>query len=78
MVAERLPAMWGSATLATLVSSTSMKVASMTVRAMAQGLISGPDVGEARRAGVFPVPRQQVCRCVEVVHHVVRPSRRTL
>ncbi len=31
-VAERLPAMCGSATLATLVSSTSMKVASITVR----------------------------------------------
>ncbi len=32
------PAMWGSATLATLVSSTSMKVASITVMAISQGL----------------------------------------
>ena len=33
--------MCGSATLATLVSSTSMKVASMTVAAMIHGLMSG-------------------------------------
>ena len=38
MLAERLPAMWGRETLATLVSSTSMKVASITVMAMTQGL----------------------------------------
>src|ERR1039457_4684400 len=38
ILAERLPAMWGSETLATLVSSTSMKVASITVMAMTQGL----------------------------------------
>src|SRR6202040_1313566 len=39
--AERLPAMWGRATLAMEVSSTSMKVASVTVIAMIQGLIAG-------------------------------------
>jgi hypothetical protein len=39
---ERLPAMCGSATLATLVSSTSMKVASITVPAITQGFIAGP------------------------------------
>src|ERR1700723_199099 len=39
--AERLPAMWGSATLATLVSSTSMNVARVTVSAMIQGLMTG-------------------------------------
>src|SRR5690349_12031617 len=36
--AERLPAMCGSATFATLVSSTSMNVASMTVMAITHGL----------------------------------------
>src|SRR4051794_24019846 len=41
VVAERLPAMCGRATFATLVSSTSMKVASMTVAAITQGLTSG-------------------------------------
>jgi hypothetical protein len=40
-LAERLPAIWGSDTLATLVSKTSMNVASMTVAAMSQGFISG-------------------------------------
>ena len=39
--AERLPAMCGSATLAMLVSSTSMKVASVTVSAMIHGLTAG-------------------------------------
>ncbi len=40
-VAERLPAMWGSETLAMEVSSTSMNVASMTVAAMSQGETEG-------------------------------------
>src|SRR5262252_10351004 len=39
MVADRLPAMWGSDTLTTLVSSTSMKVASITEMAMIHGLM---------------------------------------
>src|SRR5271157_4397922 len=39
--AERLPAICGSATLAMLVSSTSMNVASVTVRAMIHGLTAG-------------------------------------
>src|ERR1700690_121565 len=39
--AERLPAMWGRETLAMLVSSTSMKVASVTAIAMIQGLTAG-------------------------------------
>src|SRR5215469_7672892 len=39
--ADRLPAMCGSATLAMLVSSTSMNVAIVTVRAIAQGLCRG-------------------------------------
>src|SRR5438094_8613642 len=39
MLADRLPAMWGSDTLTTEVSSTSMKVASITEIAMIQGLI---------------------------------------
>ena len=41
-LAERLPAICGSATLATLVSSTSMNVASMTVMAMIHGLMESP------------------------------------
>src|SRR5215467_10573889 len=41
IVADRLPAMWGSDTLTTLVSSTSMKVASMTLIAMTHGLTWG-------------------------------------
>ena len=40
-LAERLPAMCGSATLAIETSSTSMNVASVTVRAIAQGLCLG-------------------------------------
>src|SRR5580658_11008936 len=39
--AERLPAICGSATLAMLVSSTSMNVASVTVSAMIQGFTAG-------------------------------------
>src|ERR1035441_6674619 len=50
-VADRLPAMCGSATLATLVSSTSMKVASITVMAMIHGLMSGRN-GTAGLSGV--------------------------
>jgi hypothetical protein len=38
MLADRLPAIWGSDTLTTLVSSTSMKVPSITAMAMIQGL----------------------------------------
>src|SRR5579872_307016 len=38
---ERLPAICGRATLATLVSSTSMNVASITVPAITHGLTSG-------------------------------------
>src|SRR5215813_5122762 len=41
MLAERLPAMCGSDTLTTLVSSTSMNVASITETAMIQGLMFG-------------------------------------
>src|SRR6516225_4116720 len=39
-LAERLPAILGSATFATLVSSTSMNVASSTMPAIAQGLMA--------------------------------------
>ena len=41
MLAERLPAMWGSATLAIEVSSTSMNVAVMQATAISQGLNRG-------------------------------------
>ena len=50
LVAARLPAMWGSETLATEVSSTSMKVASMTDAAMTQGLAEGRQAGLATAA----------------------------
>ncbi len=39
MVADRLPAMCGSDTLTTVVSSTSMKVANITETAMSHGLM---------------------------------------
>src|SRR5204862_6887494 len=39
MVTDRLPAMCGSDTLTTVVSSTSMKVANITETAMSQGLM---------------------------------------
>src|SRR5207302_11237489 len=42
--------MWGSETLATEVSSTSMKVASMTDAAMTQGLAEGRQAGLAAAA----------------------------
>jgi hypothetical protein len=41
MVAERLPAMCGNDTLAMLVSSTSMNVASITVTAISGGGVEG-------------------------------------
>src|SRR5579872_1142685 len=41
MVADILPAMWGSDTLTTVVSSTSMNVLNMTATATIQGLIVG-------------------------------------
>jgi hypothetical protein len=41
VVAERLPAMCGKATLAIEVSMTSMKVGSITDTAISQGLIAG-------------------------------------
>src|SRR2546427_7987378 len=50
--AERLPAICGNATLAMLVSSTSMNVASVTAMAMIQGLTAGGV--NAGRAGAPP------------------------
>src|ERR1039457_912139 len=70
-VADRLPAMCGSATLATLVSSTSMKVASITVMAMIHGLMTGRN-GMTALFGVqrlhLPDAVRQVCpRLVKAV-----------
>src|ERR1022692_425634 len=48
--AERLPAIWGNATFAMLVSSTSMNVASVTVSAMTHGL-----TGDRHSAASFMV-----------------------
>src|ERR1039458_4434971 len=62
-VAERLPAICGRATLATLVSSTSMKVASITVRATIHGLMSG----RAGRAGLPGVERLHLADAVSEV-----------
>src|SRR6186997_1204968 len=39
MLADRLPAMWGSDTFTTVVSSTSMKVAHITETAISHGLM---------------------------------------
>src|SRR5262249_38111928 len=60
-VADRSPAMCGSDTLATLVSSTSMKVAIVTVSAMTHGLNSGGAADRASGAGrtavlISPIP----------------------
>ena len=41
MLAPRLPAIWGNATLAMEVSSTSMNAASATVAAISHGFIRG-------------------------------------
>src|SRR4029077_12500622 len=59
-VADRLPAICGSATLATLVSSTSIKVASITVTAMIHGLMTGG----------WTTCRNEAARlfCVELLH----------
>ncbi len=47
LLADKLPAMWGSETLTTVVSSTSMKVLDITAIAISQGLIS--------RCSLFPL-----------------------
>src|ERR1017187_1178726 len=62
-VADRLPAMCGSATLATLVSSTSMKVASITVMAMIHGLMRGRKGTE----GLFGVERLHLADAVRQI-----------
>lgn len=49
--ADRLPAMWGRATLATEESRTTMKVAVMTATAMAQGLAEGTQCACVADAG---------------------------
>src|SRR5271156_6498479 len=53
--AERLPAICGSATLATLVSRTSMNVARVTVSAMIHGLITGRG-RQAESSGMAAAP----------------------
>ena len=60
--AERLPAMWGRATLATDESRTTMKVAVMTAAAMAQGLADGTQCACAAEAGAVVVLTRSV-RC---------------
>ena len=61
--ADRLPAMCGRATLATLVSSTSMNVASMTVSAISHGTVAGlPVAGGAVGAGL-PAAIHRTCTC---------------
>src|ERR1700754_1834143 len=57
-LADRLPAMCGSATLATLVSSTSMNVASITVPAITHGLISRDPC--ANEDSIFVLPERRV------------------
>ena len=68
MVADRLPAMCGSDTLTTVVSSTSMNVANMTAIATIQGLtgrwvLSGTDVDQSRSStvGVTDMPGRSRC-----------------
>ena len=61
MVAERLPAMCGSATLAMEVSMTSMKVASITEMAMSQGFTIQTYYSDAgdRRQGIREIQHDQ-------------------
>src|SRR5262245_21853507 len=67
-VADRLPAMCGSATFATLVSSTSMKVASITVTAMIHGLMMGGLIAcRSAIAGLFCVERLHLAYAVRQV-----------
>src|ERR1035438_7329482 len=84
-VAERLPAMCGSATLATLVSSTSMNVASITVIAMIHGLMAGGlmagRVGMTVLLGVERLQLSQDMRQIRarlVVKRVVRMAKMEL
>src|SRR5512140_3108045 len=70
-VAERLPAMCGSATLATLVSSTSMQVASMTVMAMIHGLTVLLGVDRLHLPGRVGQPGTRLAVSVERVDLVV-------
>src|SRR4029077_19143621 len=67
-VADRLPAICGSATLATLVSSTSMKVASITVRAIIHGLTTGSlTAGRNGMAVLFCVERLHLADAVRKI-----------
>ena len=52
VLAPRLPPIYGSATLAMLVSSTSMNAATATTTPMSQGLYFGCHVGKAAEAAV--------------------------
>src|SRR5712675_2276793 len=52
LLAPRLPAMWGRATFAMLVSSTSMNAASETATAMIQGLLLGCQISSPELAAV--------------------------
>ena len=58
LLADRLPAMCGSETLTTVVSSTSMNVLDMTAMAISQGLIS--------RCSLFPISPIPYLACVSL------------
>src|SRR5215468_9406988 len=62
IVAERLPAMCGSDTLTTLVSSTSMKVASITEMAMIHGLMFGCSSAMASKPSALVSPSPYLSR----------------
>src|SRR5262252_4545298 len=62
MLAERLPAMCGSDTLTTLVSSTSMKVASITEMAMIHGLMFGCSSAMASKPSALVSPSPYLSR----------------
>ncbi len=57
VLAPRLPPMYGSATFAMLVSSTSMKAATATTTPMSQGLYFGCHAGKVTGAAVATVAR---------------------
>src|SRR5262245_54023387 len=56
-LAERLPAIWGSETFNTVVSSTSMKVANITATATIHGFTSGCGEGDDIRSLLFMMPQ---------------------
>lgn len=74
MLAEREPPMCGMATLAMEVSSASMKVASVTVMAMAQGLARGRHVWWNESVLAADARADPHCECKSVTASLSSPG----